>query len=145
MCMKRPNGITVPLHQQGNLFNPTFSIQNKKKLLKNFEKNTSLKKKKRIFQILENQRTIKIKTFTVTNPSISSSTSSLSDTLTVTNALEAGCRMVVLQLTEQVSFDMTGNCEPSTHPKKSGYFLLMTNSVKKIFPLFSMLGQFPDL
>jgi len=100
--MKRHNEITAPLHQLGNFFNPTLSFQDKKKLLKSFQKNTSFKKRKRIFQILENWRIIKTRRFTVTNPKIVCSTSSLSDTLIVISALEAGCRMVALQLIEQV-------------------------------------------
>lgn len=34
MWMKRHNGITVPLHQLGNFFNPMLFLQDKKKLLK---------------------------------------------------------------------------------------------------------------
>lgn len=49
---------------------------------------------------------------------------------------DVGWSMMALQLTEQVSFEIRGNCEPSTHPKKSGYFSLITNSIIKIYPFF---------
>lgn len=74
MYMKRHKGITAPaveVTQLGNFFNPMLSIQDfKKELLKNFGR-------KRKIKILKNWKTVKTKILKVTNPNISSSTSSL--------------------------------------------------------------------